>query len=174
MGKANGSDDDFDAGEPNDSEDGEVPAERSEDEPQFEDDDENLPPSKRRKKKPGQFTRIEKLKKLAKAVGLGNPKLWKTIKPLSEKKAIQHIEELMETNEIDYSDLSQPMLQKIEKEHRLKREVEELGNNVVVSGSRRRKKINYATFDADEDAEEEVEVKEDSESDFAPGEEDSE
>jgi len=92
--------------------------------------------------------RLGKLRRLAKITGNTNPKLYQLLKTMSEKKQINHLEELFDKLNIDYSDLSKSALQRIKEESNLEREVAELGGaeSIINEGARtrrKRKKVNY-------------------------------
>jgi len=92
--------------------------------------------------------RLGKLKRLARITGNTNPKLYQLLKTMSEKKQINHLEELFDKQNIEYSDLSKSALQRIKEESSLQREVAELGgaDSIINEGTRtrrNRKKVNY-------------------------------
>jgi len=95
--------------------------------------------------------RLGKLKRLARITGNTNPKLYQLLKTMSEKKQINHLKELFDEQNIDYSDLSKSTLQRIKEESSLQREVAELGGaeSIINEGApgartrRKRKKVNY-------------------------------
>merc|ERR1712048_461916 len=86
---------------------------------------------KKKKTVPGQY-RVTKLRKILKAVGLANPKLYKGLKELSNKKQILKLEEILSEHNIDFSNLSEKAIKKLKAEHDLKKEMADLGIDTSV------------------------------------------
>merc|ERR1712129_480110 len=88
--------------------------------------DQNNKRSKKKKSEPGQYT-LTKLRKMLRAVGAANPKLYKELKGHSNKQQIAKIKEILTEKEVDFSNLSDKAIKKLQSEWNLKREMAELG-----------------------------------------------
>merc|ERR1712130_554792 len=82
--------------------------------------------SKKKKSEPGMYT-LSKLKKILRAIGAANPKVYKNLKGKSNKKQILMIKEILTEKEVDFSNLSEKAIKKLKAEWNLKREMAELG-----------------------------------------------
>merc|ERR1712039_1014324 len=82
--------------------------------------------SKKKKSAPGEYT-LSKLKKILRAVGAANPRVYKSLKDKSNKQQIAMIKEILTEKEVDFSNLSEKAIKKLKSEWNLKREMEELG-----------------------------------------------
>jgi len=119
---------------------------------------------------------LTQLKKLSRAVGLANPKMYGKLKEMkSNKKRVEFLKELLKENNVSTVTLSEAAIRKLKEEHALKREMAELGivtatdqeleaeDGVPLSTRRQRRKrdkVNYRMpampklEDEDEDEEE--------------------
>jgi len=71
---------------------------------------------------------LQKLKKLARAVGLANPKMYGKLKAMpSNKKQVDFLKELLTEKEVPITNLSEAAIKKIQADYALKREMAELG-----------------------------------------------
>merc|ERR1711948_105113 len=82
--------------------------------------------SKKKKSSPGEYT-LSKLKKILRAVGAANPRVYKSLKDKSNKQQIAMIKKILTEKEVDFSNLSEKAIKKLKSEWNLKREMEELG-----------------------------------------------
>jgi len=132
------------------------------------DDDEDGDTKKTAKSKPrkkGQKAPYErsltKLKKLARAVGLANPRMYSKMKEMeSNKKRVDFLKELLSENNVAFDNLSDRAIEKMREEFALKREMAELGIGTATEKElecedgvplstrrprRKRKEVNYRT-----------------------------
>lgn len=79
---------------------------------------------------------LQKLKKMARAVGLANPKMYGKLKAMpSNKKQVDFLKELLAEHNVPTTNLSEAAIKKMQAEYALKREMAELG---IGTGSVRR------------------------------------
>jgi len=91
-------------------------------------------PTKRKKKSKQPYENsLQRLKKLARAVGLTNPRMYRKLKAMSSnKKQVDFLRELLAEHDVPTNNLSESAIKKIQEEYALKREMAELG---IVAGS---------------------------------------
>lgn len=153
--------------------------EESEDDQEEEEEEERQTAKKKKGREPHEAT-LTKLKRLARAAGLANPKMYGELKSVeSNKKRVEFLKKLLTDNDVPIT-MNEKQIKKIQEDYALKREMADLGIGIGTGNpsefedgvplscrrpKRTRKAVNYKTPKYNADGSEEEEGDENDEED---------